>query len=81
MYDDCGLFLCKSVVHSLFTRNLINNFSLEQIIEKRRRDRINTSLSELRRLVPSAFEKQVNVDVCSFYLPFFVVCDLPLIIH
>lgn len=30
-----------------------------QIIEKRRRDRINNSLSELRRLVPSAFEKQV----------------------
>ncbi|XP_023083588.1 hairy/enhancer-of-split related with YRPW motif protein 1 isoform X1 [Piliocolobus tephrosceles] len=29
------------------------------IIEKRRRDRINNSLSELRRLVPSAFEKQV----------------------
>ncbi|OWK04333.1 HEY1 [Cervus elaphus hippelaphus] len=29
-----------------------------QIIEKRRRDRINNSLSELRRLVPSAFEKQ-----------------------
>ncbi|XP_012940775.1 hairy/enhancer-of-split related with YRPW motif protein 1 [Aplysia californica] len=29
-----------------------------QIIEKRRRDRINTSLTELRRLVPSAFEKQ-----------------------
>lgn len=28
------------------------------IIEKRRRDRINTSLSELRRLVPTAFEKQ-----------------------
>ncbi|XP_047105092.1 hairy/enhancer-of-split related with YRPW motif protein [Schistocerca piceifrons] len=28
------------------------------IIEKRRRDRINTSLSELRRLVPAAFEKQ-----------------------
>ncbi|XP_022073940.1 hairy/enhancer-of-split related with YRPW motif-like protein [Acanthochromis polyacanthus] len=28
------------------------------IIEKRRRDRINHSLSELRRLVPSAFEKQ-----------------------
>lgn len=28
------------------------------IIEKRRRDRINTSLSELRRLVPSAYEKQ-----------------------
>ncbi|XP_014320138.1 hairy/enhancer-of-split related with YRPW motif-like protein [Myotis lucifugus] len=29
------------------------------IIEKRRRDRINSSLSELRRLVPTAFEKQV----------------------
>ncbi|XP_068616401.1 hairy/enhancer-of-split related with YRPW motif protein 1-like [Brachionichthys hirsutus] len=28
------------------------------IIEKRRRDRINNSLSELRRLVPSAFDKQ-----------------------
>ncbi|XP_030051375.1 hairy/enhancer-of-split related with YRPW motif protein 2 [Microcaecilia unicolor] len=28
------------------------------IIEKRRRDRINHSLSELRRLVPTAFEKQ-----------------------
>ncbi|XP_028673415.1 hairy/enhancer-of-split related with YRPW motif protein 1 [Erpetoichthys calabaricus] len=28
------------------------------IIEKRRRDRINNSLSELRRLIPSAFEKQ-----------------------
>lgn len=28
------------------------------IIEKRRRDRINHSLSELKRLVPSAFEKQ-----------------------
>ncbi|XP_077990161.1 hairy/enhancer-of-split related with YRPW motif protein 1-like [Glandiceps talaboti] len=28
------------------------------IIEKRRRDRINNSLSELRRLVPAAFEKQ-----------------------
>ncbi|KPP63979.1 hairy/enhancer-of-split related with YRPW motif protein 1-like [Scleropages formosus] len=28
------------------------------IIEKRRRDRINSSLSELRRLVPSACEKQ-----------------------
>ncbi|XP_033100803.1 hairy/enhancer-of-split related with YRPW motif protein 1-like [Anneissia japonica] len=31
---------------------------VRRIIEKRRRDRINTSLSELRRLVPSAFEKQ-----------------------
>lgn len=33
---------------------------IPQIIEKRRRDRINHSLSELRRLVPSAFEKQVG---------------------
>lgn len=33
---------------------------IPQIIEKRRRDRINHSLSELRRLVPSAFEKQVR---------------------
>lgn len=31
---------------------------LEQMIEKRRRDRINNSLNELRRLVPAAFEKQ-----------------------
>ncbi|XP_016517646.1 hairy/enhancer-of-split related with YRPW motif protein 2-like [Poecilia formosa] len=28
------------------------------VIEKRRRDRINSSLSELRRLVPTAWEKQ-----------------------
>ncbi|XP_047200202.1 hairy/enhancer-of-split related with YRPW motif protein 1 isoform X1 [Hippoglossus stenolepis] len=35
------------------------------IIEKRRRDRINNSLSELRRLVPSAFEKQVFNYYCS----------------
>lgn len=28
------------------------------VIEKKRRDRINSSLSELKRLVPSAFEKQ-----------------------
>ena len=28
------------------------------VIEKRRRDRINNSLTELRRLVPAAFEKQ-----------------------
>lgn len=31
-----------------------------QVIEKRRRDRINHSLTELRRLVPAAFEKQVR---------------------
>lgn len=35
-------------------------FLTTQIIEKRRRDRINTSLVELRRLVPAAFEKQAS---------------------
>lgn len=29
-----------------------------QMIEKKRRDRINNSLNDLRRLVPAAFEKQ-----------------------
>lgn len=33
---------------------------LFQIIEKRRRDKINFNLSELRRLVPDAAQKQVN---------------------
>lgn len=28
------------------------------VIEKKRRDRINSSLSELKRLVPTAYEKQ-----------------------
>ena len=28
------------------------------VIEKKRRDRINLSLTELKRLVPTAFEKQ-----------------------
>lgn len=49
--SDCGFFC------------LLGN--LPQIIEKRRRDRINSSLSELRRLVPTAFEKQV----CVFWEP------------
>lgn len=40
-----------------------------QIIEKRRRDRINNSLSELRRLVPSAYEKQVRSAVISATKP------------
>ena len=34
-----------------------------QVIEKRRRDRINNCLMELRRLVPQAFEKQVRVHL------------------
>ncbi|XP_076123156.1 hairy/enhancer-of-split related with YRPW motif protein 1-like [Alosa pseudoharengus] len=33
------------------------------IVEKRRRDRINSSLSELRRLVPSALEKQSSTKL------------------
>ncbi|UYV81692.1 HEY1 [Cordylochernes scorpioides] len=37
---------------------MLNRKRRRGIIEKRRRDRINNSLSELRRLVPSAFEKQ-----------------------
>lgn len=39
-------------------RHLMNRKRRRGIIEKRRRDRINNSLSELRRLVPAAFEKQ-----------------------
>lgn len=38
--------------------NYFNLHFLLKVIEKRRRDRINNSLSELRRLVPTAFEKQ-----------------------
>ncbi|CAL1281153.1 unnamed protein product [Larinioides sclopetarius] len=37
---------------------MLNRKRRRGIIEKRRRDRINNSLSELRRLVPAAFEKQ-----------------------
>ena len=42
-----------------FVFEYTNNSCFEQFIEKRRRDRINCSLTELRRLVPAAFEKQV----------------------
>jgi len=38
--------------------HLLNRKKRRGLIEKRRRDRINNSLLELRRLVPSAFEKQ-----------------------
>lgn len=51
--------------HGFFS--LLGN--LPQIIEKRRRDRINSSLSELRRLVPTAFEKQVCVSMISTHPP------------
>lgn len=53
-------------LHLLFSFFLFFLALFLQIIEKRRRDRINHSLSELRRLVPSAFEKQVKH---SFELP------------
>lgn len=46
-----------------FSHSDLNISSPLQIIEKRRRDRINNSLSELRRLVPAAFEKQVIFHV------------------
>jgi len=41
-------------------QSIIFVFIFLQIIEKRRRDRINNCLVELRRLVPAAFEKQVR---------------------
>ncbi|XP_055374496.1 hairy/enhancer-of-split related with YRPW motif protein [Condylostylus longicornis] len=37
---------------------LLNRKKRRGVIEKKRRDRINNSLSELKRLVPSAYEKQ-----------------------
>lgn len=58
------LLLVFYSVHVVF-RIRLHVPSVWQIIEKRRRDRINNSLSELRRLVPSAFEKQVNCTYIS----------------
>jgi hypothetical protein len=40
------------------TAHVVSRKKRRGIIEKRRRDRINNSLVELRRLVPAAFEKQ-----------------------
>lgn len=37
---------------------MLNRKKRRGVIEKRRRDKINSSLSDLKRLVPSAFEKQ-----------------------
>jgi len=50
--------------HSARSINVVywNCLDWMQVIEKRRRDRINNSLAELRRLVPAAFEKQVTVS-------------------
>lgn len=47
-----------------------------QIIEKRRRDRINNSLTELRRLVPSAFEKQVQIQLIAVIYIYIYVLGL-----
>lgn len=47
------IFFLRQSVYDFFSP------STSQIIEKRRRDRINNCLVELRRLVPAAFEKQV----------------------
>lgn len=48
-YDECS---------SPDTAQVISRKKRRGIIEKRRRDRINSCLVELRRLVPAAFEKQ-----------------------
>lgn len=37
---------------------MLNRKKRRGVIEKRRRDKINSSLSDLKRLVPAAFEKQ-----------------------
>lgn len=52
-------FSCHKLVSwdRLFPHALLLSLN-HQMIEKRRRDRINNSLNELRRLVPAAFEKQ-----------------------
>lgn len=79
LHIPCSKCLCQLsiAVNGGFRRGAVaindrNFFSplgnLPQIIEKRRRDRINSSLSELRRLVPTAFEKQVCVPPTSFAL-------------
>lgn len=60
---------CQLAQNALRHGVLIAPFSLffPQIIEKRRRDRINNCLVELRRLVPAAFEKQVGLlGVCVY---------------
>ncbi|NXX79898.1 HEYL protein, partial [Urocolius indicus] len=54
-------FLCSHVSRSVSpttTSQIQARKKRRGIIEKRRRDRINSSLSELRRLVPTHFEKQ-----------------------
>lgn len=52
------MFVCRCSPGDADSCQMLSRKKRRGIIEKRRRDRINTSLSELRRLVPSAFEKQ-----------------------
>ncbi|KAG8225249.1 hypothetical protein J437_LFUL008786 [Ladona fulva] len=49
---------CSSPSENADSCHMMSRKRRRGIIEKRRRDRINCSLSELRRLVPTAFEKQ-----------------------
>uniref|UniRef100_T1JDP5 Hairy/enhancer-of-split related with YRPW motif protein n=1 Tax=Strigamia maritima TaxID=126957 RepID=T1JDP5_STRMM len=60
--------------HGVESCQMLNRKKRRGLIEKRRRDRINSSLTELRRLVPTAFEKQHNntdllLDVRSLLSP------------
>nr|CDF52135.1 transcription factor [Euperipatoides kanangrensis] len=59
-HDDVFDESCKgtSPSQSNDSCQVLNRKKRRGIIEKRRRDRINNSLTELRRLVPTAFEKQ-----------------------
>lgn len=42
-------------------KKLVKIIFYQQQIEKKRRDRINSSLAELRQLVPAALRKQVSL--------------------
>ena len=54
----CPVRRCSADGDETDSCQLLSRKKRRGVIEKRRRDRINTSLTELRRLVPSAFEKQ-----------------------
>ncbi|KAM7383557.1 hypothetical protein PAMP_003198 [Pampus punctatissimus] len=56
--DENGQLDCRGSMSPSTTTQVQARKRRRGIIEKRRRDRINNSLSELRKLVPSAFEKQ-----------------------
>lgn len=53
IYFDCTILCAQNRLTLLFYR---------QQIEKKRRDRINSSLAELRQLVPAALRKQVRFN-------------------